>query len=76
MDRKVNMFKSKNLAVIAIILVIGLGGTYGFTGNGMIPMFGIEIPALATAAIVGILLNLLLSIGDKAEEEEDTRETN
>ncbi|MFA9422446.1 MAG: uracil-xanthine permease family protein [Sedimentibacter sp.] len=64
MDRKVDMFNSKNLAVIAVILVVGLGGSFGFSG-GMIPMFGIEIPAIATAAIVGIVLNLMLSIGDK-----------
>lgn len=69
MDRQVDMFKSKNMAIIAIILVIGLGGSYGFAGNGMIPMFGVEFPALATAAIVGIVLNLLLSIGEKSEEE-------
>jgi uracil permease len=69
MDRKVDMFSSKNLAVIAVILIIGLGGSYGFDGLGMIPMFGIELPALATAAIVGILLNLLLSIGDKSDTE-------
>jgi len=68
LDRKVDMFKSKNLAVIAIILIIGLGGTYGFTGNGMIPMFGMEFPALATAAVVGIVLNLLLSIGEDVNE--------
>jgi uracil permease len=67
MDRKVDMFKSKNLAVIAIILIIGLGGSYGFSGNGMIPMFGIEFPSLATAAVVGIVFNLILSIGDKEE---------
>ncbi len=68
MDRKVDMFKSKNLAVIAVILVIGIGGSFGFA-NGMIPMFGIEFPAIASAAVVGILLNLLLSIGEKAEVE-------
>lgn len=67
MDRKVDMFKSKNLAVIAVILIIGLGGSFGFTGNGMIPMFGGQFPALATAAVVGIVLNLLLSIGEKDE---------
>ena len=33
----------------------------------MIPMFGIELPALATAAVVGIVLNLILSIGNKEE---------
>ena len=67
MDRKVDMFKSKNLAIIAIILIIGLGGSFGFEGNGMIPMFGMQFPALATAAVVGIVFNLLLSIGDKDE---------
>jgi uracil permease len=67
MDRKVDMFKSKNLAVIAIILIIGLDGTFGFKGNGMIPMFGLQFPALATAAVAGIVLNLILSIGDKEE---------
>lgn len=70
MDRNVDMFKSKNLAVIAVILVIGIGGSFGFE-HGMIPMFGIEFPAIASAAVVGILLNLLLSIGDKSEYETD-----
>lgn len=69
MDKKVDMFSSKNLAVIAVILIVGLGGSFNFKG-GMIPMFGIQLPALATAAIVGILLNLLLSIGDKTVIEE------
>lgn len=67
MDRKVDMFKSKNLAVIAVILIVGLGGSFGFEG-GMIPMFGIEFPAIASAAVIGIVLNLLLSIGEKTEE--------
>lgn len=63
MDRKVDMFSSKNLAVIAVILIVGLGGSFGYEG-GMIPMFGIQLPAIATAAIIGILLNLMLSIGN------------
>jgi uracil permease len=62
MDKKVDMFSSKNLAVIAIILIIGLGGSFGFPG-GMIPMFGVQFPAIATAAVAGIVLNLLLSFG-------------
>lgn len=61
MDRKIDMFDSRNLAVIAIILIIGLGGSYGFEG-GMIPMFGLEFPAIASAAVAGILLNLMLSL--------------
>ena len=63
-DRKVDMFSSKNLAVIAVILIVGLGGSFGFEG-GMIPMFSIEAPAIASAALVGILLNLILSINEK-----------
>jgi hypothetical protein len=31
----------------------------------MIPAFGMKFPAIATAATVGILLNLALSIGRK-----------
>jgi len=64
MDKKVDMFSSKNLAVIAVILIVGLGGSFNFEG-GMIPAFGTQLPALATAAVVGIVLNLLLSVGDK-----------
>lgn len=58
MDKKVDMFDSKNLAVIATILIIGLGGNSAF--GGMIPIFGVEIPTIATAALVGIGLNFLL----------------
>ncbi len=64
MEKKVDLFVAKNLAVIAIILIIGLGGSFGFP-NGMIPMFGAEFPAIASAAVVGILLNLILSFGEK-----------
>ncbi|MCE1195332.1 hypothetical protein LWX53_02395, partial [bacterium] len=65
-NKKVDLFDARNLAVIAVILVIGLGGSYGFP-NGMIPAFGAQLPAIATAATVGIVLNLLLSIGKKKE---------
>ncbi len=65
-EKKVDMFSSKNIAVIASIMVIGIGGQYAFGGN--IPFFGAEIPCIAGAAIFGILLNLLLSIGEKKEQ--------
>lgn len=73
-DRKVDMFSSKNIAVIASIMVIGIGGQYAFGGN--VPFFGLQVPCIAGAAIFGILLNLLLSIGDKkqASETEETAE--
>ena len=62
-EKKVDLFSSRNIAVIATIMVIGLGGQYGFGGN--IPFFGIEVPCVAGAAIFGIILNLILSIGEK-----------
>ena len=64
-ERKVDMFDARNMAVIAVVLIIGIGGS--FVNGGMIPMFGIELPAIATAAIAGILFNLLLNIGKQKE---------
>ena len=66
-EKKVDMFSSKNIAVIASIMVIGIGGQYAFGGN--IPFFGLQVPCIAGAAIFGILLNLLLSIGEKVKEK-------
>lgn len=64
-DKSVDMFDSKNIAVIATVMVIGIGGQYKFGGN--IPFFGAQIPCIAGAAIFGILLNWILSLGDKKE---------
>ena len=68
-DKKVDMFSSKNIAVIASIMVVGVGGQYAFGGN--IPFFGMDIPCVAGAAIFGIFLNLLLSIGEKKTAKND-----
>ena len=48
-EKKVDLFSSKNIAVIATIMIIGLGGQYAFGGN--IPFFGIDVPCVAGAAI-------------------------
>lgn len=66
-EKKVDLFSSKNIAIIATIMIIGLGGQYAFGGS--IPFFGMNIPCVAGAAIFGILLNLLLSIGEKKKVE-------
>ena len=65
-DKKCDMFSSKNIAVIASIMVIGLGTQYVY--GGTLNFFGLHVPAVAGAAIFGIVLNLLLSIGDKKEK--------
>ncbi len=66
-DKKVDMFDSKNIAVIASVMVIGIGGNYAFGGN--IPVFGMQVPCIAGAAIFGIFLNLILSIGQKKKNK-------
>jgi Xanthine/uracil permeases len=68
-EKKCDMFSSKNIAVIATIMIIGLGGQYGFGGNIPFPGFSGGIPCIAGAAIFGIVLNLLLSIGEKKSAE-------
>ncbi len=62
-NKEVDLFEPRNLAVIAVILIIGIGGSFGFA-NGMIPtgINGVQLPAIATAAVFGILFNALLSI--------------
>ena len=62
-EKKVDMFSARNIAVIATIMVIGLGGQYAYGGN--IPFFGIQVPCIAGAAIFGIIMNLILNIGRK-----------
>ena len=70
-DHKVDMFSSKNIAVIASIMVIGIGGNYAFGGN--IPFFGMNVPCIAGAAVFGIILNALLSIGEKKKAETEEK---
>ncbi len=72
-DKKVDMFDSKNIAVIASVMVIGIGGQYAFGGN--IPVFGINVPCIAGAAIFGIFMNAILSIGSKKKSEKEAAES-
>ncbi len=65
-SEKVNLFEPRNLAVGAIILVLGIGGSMALP-NGLFPfqipyIFPEGIPAIVFAAIVGILFNLIFVI--------------
>lgn len=62
-DKKVSLFDGKNLAIIATMMIIGIGGSFAFAG-GMIPFFGLQMPAIATAAVAGIGLNGLFLLID------------
>lgn len=64
-ERRVNLFEPLQLAVGATIMVLGIGGNIGFD-NGLLPiaipgLFPNGLPAIATAAITGIVLNLVFS---------------
>ena len=65
-SEKVNLFEPRQLAVGAIILVTGIGGTLACP-MGCIPsqipyIFPNGIPAIVFAAILGILVNLIFLI--------------
>jgi uracil permease len=57
---KVDLFSPRQLAVGATILVIGIGGS-AFAG-GEIPVGTLRLPAIATAAVFGIVLNLIFTL--------------
>jgi len=66
-EHKVSMFNPRNLAVGATIMVVGIGGNIGYQG-GFLPiqflrgLFPSGLPAIATAAVLGILLNAIFLI--------------
>jgi uracil permease len=67
MSEKVNLFDPKQLAIGAVILIVGIGGNIGYPG-GFLPIplltgiFPNGWPAIATAAVFCILLNLAFVI--------------
>lgn len=69
MEEKVNLFDPSELAVAATILVIGIGGNQ--FADGALPIFGMKLPAIATAAVFGILLNLVFLIFKKRPVKAD-----
>jgi uracil permease len=64
-ENKVNLFDPLQLAVGAVIMVIGIGGNIGFQG-GFLPItipgiFPQGLPAIATSAVVGILMYVIFA---------------
>jgi uracil permease len=76
MAEKVNLYDPKQLAIGAAILIIGIGGNIGFP-NGFLPIpllqgvFPNGWPAIATGAIVGIILNIITLIWKAPEVRAD-----
>lgn len=53
-----DILSSKNLSILASVLMIGIGGNYAF--DGYIPFLNYNIPCIAFASILGIVLNIIL----------------
>jgi uracil permease len=74
-ENNVSLFSARNLAVGAVIMVIGIGGNIGYAG-GFLPIpilqgiFPSGLPAIATAAVLGILINVIFLIFSPPEEAE------
>jgi uracil permease len=77
-EHKVSMFDPRNLAVGAVIMIVGIGGNIGFPG-GFIPImvpgiFPNGLPAIATAAVLGILINAIFLVFKPAAASETAEE--
>jgi len=62
MSERVNLFDLRQLAITSVVLVVGIGGDTFEGGN--LPFFDWNVPAIASAAVAGILLNLLFLLLD------------
>ncbi len=65
-ENRVNLFDPRTLAVGATIMIIGIGGHIGYP-SGFLPItikgiFPYGLPAIATGAVAGILLNAIFLI--------------
>jgi uracil permease len=78
-EHKVSMFDPRNLAVGATIMVVGIGGNIGYP-NGLLPIpflqgvFPSGLPAIATAAVLGILINAIFLIFKPSAASETAEE--
>ncbi|MCK4315779.1 MAG: xanthine permease, partial [Anaerolineae bacterium] len=66
-ENRVNLFDARTLAVGAVIMIVGIGGNIGYPG-GFLPIpilqgiFPSGLPAIATGAVAGIILNAIFLI--------------
>jgi uracil permease len=71
-EKKVNLFDPKQLAIGAVITTVAIGGQ--IVGGGNIPIvipgvFPNGLPAIATGAVCGIVLNLIFLAFSRVEAE-------
>ncbi len=65
-ENKVSMFDPRTLAVGSVIMIVGIGGNIGMGGFLPIPilqgLFPQGLPAIATGALMGIILNAIFLV--------------
>jgi uracil permease len=67
MAEKVDLFDPRQLAIGATVLIVGIGGHIGYPG-GFLPVpalqgiFPYGLPAIATGAVLGILMNAIFKL--------------
>lgn len=71
-SESVNLFDPKELAIGAIILTFGIGGS--MLPGGVIKAFGVEWPAIATSAMLGIILNLVFVFFPQEKKKDEIPE--
>lgn len=67
-DAKVDMTNTRNLIIVSVMLVIGLGGAAIHYGD-------VNFSGMALAAVIGILLNVFLPGKEKTSDKEEKIET-
>ena len=74
-SEKVDLFDPRQLSIGAVILVFGIGGSMFEGGNlpinipGLSAVFPGGLPAIATSAVIGILLNIVFLIFKNKDAE-------
>ena len=68
---KVDFDENRNLMIASVVIILGVGME---TASLSIPLGNYSLPGMATSALVGILLNLILPQPKKAQESEEAGE--
>ena len=68
---KVNFDENRNLMIASVVIILGVGME---TASLSIPLGNYSLPGMATSALVGILLNLILPQPKKAQESKEAGE--
>jgi uracil permease len=66
-SNKVDFDENRNLMIASVVIIVGVGME---TSSIAIPIGNYTLPGMATSALVGILLNLILPRPHKEDAEE------